>query len=44
MDWALIMAEIDFGSVLTAIGALVVALAGVYIAWKGGKIILSALR
>ena len=44
MDYSAITSAVDFAGVITAVGTVAAALAGVYIAMKGANILLSFLR
>lgn len=44
MDYTTITGAVDFAGVITGVGAVAVALAGVYIAIKGSRILLGFLR
>jgi hypothetical protein len=44
MDYTAITDAVDFASVITAVGVVAAALAGVYIAIKGANILLGFLR
>lgn len=43
-DLSSLTSQINFGTVIVALLAVAAALAGVYIAWKGAKMILAAIR
>ena len=44
MDYTTMIAAVDFAGVLTAVGTVAAALAGVYVAIKGANILLGFLR
>lgn len=44
VDFTSLTSSVDFSSVITAILLVAAALMGVYIAWKGAKMIISAVR
>lgn len=44
MDYTAITGAVDFAGVMTGISAVAVSLAGLYIAIRGGRILLSFLR
>lgn len=44
VDLTAVTSAVDFSTVITALLLVAAALAGVYIAWKGAKMILSAIR
>lgn len=43
-DLTSLTSQVDFSTVIVALLAVAAALAGVYIAWKGAKMVLAALR
>lgn len=44
VDLTSVTAAVDFSTVISAVLLVAAALAGVYIAWKGAKMILNAIR
>lgn len=44
VDLTTVTAAVDFSTVIAAMLLVAAALAGVYIAWKGAKMILNAIR
>jgi hypothetical protein len=43
-DFTTLTAAVDFSTVITATLSILASLAGVYIIWKGGKMILRAIK
>lgn len=43
-DFSTLTAAVDFSTVITATLGILASLAGVYIIWKGGKMILRAIK
>jgi hypothetical protein len=44
VDFSTLTASIDFSTVITAILAIAAIMVGVYVAWKGARMVISAVR
>ncbi|MCB5206533.1 hypothetical protein [Methylovorus mays] len=44
VDFSTLTASVDFSTVITAILAVAAIMVGVYVAWKGARMVISAVR